>query len=86
MLVSVNKGAVAMLVSPTYPAEIELTLMQMLSFVLVENMLTDYNYNLKLIRRKYLYKYIQMHHSNNNNLTATLPFLTIFGNSFIQGQ
>ena len=86
MLVSVNKGTAAMLVFPTYPAEIELTLMQMLSFVLVENMLTDYNYNLKLIRRKYLYKYIQMHHSNNNNLTATLPFLTIFGNSFIQGQ
>ena len=88
MFLSVNKGTAAMLVSPTNPAEIELTLMQMLSFVLVENMLIDYsyNYNLKLIRRKYLYKYIQMHHSNNNNLTATLPFLTIFGNSFIQGQ
>ena len=99
MFLSVNKGTAAMLVSPTNRAEIELTLMQMLSFVLVENMLIDYsyNYNLKLIRRKYLYKYIQMHHSNNNkyiqmhhtnnnNLTATLPFLTIFGNSFIQGQ
>ena len=54
MLVSVNKGTAAMLVSPTNPAEIERTLMQMLSFVLVENILIDYsyNYNLKLIRRK----------------------------------